>query len=181
MRLLELGSRLRSITVQIQTACRVCLTKLQELLFAPVQQDGGRMSLVQHAGVVSANTRRLLTKSLLTKDAMNNHCNPNSESPDSGPTDGSSPRLVAHRENSGPANLKTSETVRMWRGGPLRQFIAGDQHPGGSFIRYRNLILVGFAGSYLCDVCRRPAGGLYCVTQLKKWVQGNRQLSKVAP
>src|SRR5215813_5591492 len=86
--------------------------------------------------------------------------------------EGFSPGLVTTMENSGPANLKTNEIVRMWPGGPLRQFIVGDRHPGGSFIRYGNGILGGFAGSYVCDVCRRPAGGLYCVAQLKKWVCG---------
>jgi hypothetical protein len=95
-----------------------------------------------------------------------------SDSIESGPIEGSPSQFLTLMENSASANLKTMEIVRMWPGGPLRQFIVSDRHPGGSFIRHGNASPGGFAGSYTCDVCRRPAGGLYCVAQLKKWVCG---------
>ena len=75
-------------------------------------------------------------------------------------------------ENSAATTLETTETIRMWPSGPLRQFIFGNRHPSGSFIRHASAILTGYAGAYVCDVCRRPASGLYCVTQLEKWVCG---------
>jgi hypothetical protein len=91
---------------------------------------------------------------------------------ESGSIEGSSPGLLSLVEDSAPANLNSAETVRMWPGGPLRQYVAGDRHPGGSFIRHGKAISGGFVGSYVCDACRRPAGGLYSVAQLKKWVCG---------
>jgi hypothetical protein len=41
-----------------------------------------------------------------------------------------------------------------------------------NFIKYESLNLSGYAGSYVCDVCRRPTGGLYYIRSLKKWVCG---------
>src|SRR5262249_50882122 len=89
--------------------------------------------------------------------------------------EGSSPRLLTLICFA--PNFTIAEIVRMWPGGPLRQFIAGDRHPGGSFIRYGSTILIGFAGSYTCDVCRRSAGGLYCVAQLNDQLAHTLQTS----
>jgi hypothetical protein len=57
-------------------------------------------------------------------------------------------------------SLMTSPGVRrMWEGGPLRQF--SETQVNSHYIRYCSPFLTGFAGSYVCDRCRRPSAGVY--------------------
>jgi hypothetical protein len=48
---------------------------------------------------------------------------------------------------------------RMWHCGPLRQF--SETQVSCHYIRYSGRILTGYAGSYVCDRCRRACGGVY--------------------
>jgi hypothetical protein len=56
-------------------------------------------------------------------------------------------------------NSATNGARQMWEGGPLRQF--SDTQRGGHYIAYSSAILTGYAGSYVCDRCRRPSVGVY--------------------
>jgi hypothetical protein len=59
------------------------------------------------------------------------------------------------------ANTETDVrvTVRMWKGGPLRQM--GATKVSGAFIPYaRTINGCHFAGRYVCDGCQQPCGGI---------------------
>jgi hypothetical protein len=62
--------------------------------------------------------------------------------------------------------------VRMWDQGPLRQFARAEKRPASNYVPYQTANLTGFAGSYVCDVCRCPSTGIYRVLSLGKWVCG---------
>jgi hypothetical protein len=49
--------------------------------------------------------------------------------------------------------------VRMWDGGPLRQF--STTQVSSHYIRYCGRSLKGYAGAYVCDECKRPCKGVY--------------------
>lgn len=70
----------------------------------------------------------------------------------------------------------TITVARMWRNGPLRQFCALDSAPKdsrgrvqGNFLRYTSKTHDGFAGSYICENCRKVCDGVY---EVRKWVGG---------
>ncbi len=60
--------------------------------------------------------------------------------------------------------------ARMWLGGPLRQFTPTQAK--SHYIGYSGPILTGFAGSYICDGCKGPSGGVYLLPTVKKWLCG---------
>jgi hypothetical protein len=58
----------------------------------------------------------------------------------------------------------------MWDGGPLRQ--CSNRQAGGHYVAYSSPILTGYAGSYVCDQCKRPCAGVYLVGPAKSWLCG---------
>jgi hypothetical protein len=63
-----------------------------------------------------------------------------------------------------------NSVCRMWDGGPLRQF--SERQAGGHYVAYSSPILTGYAGSYVCDRCKRPCSGVYLAGPAKSWLCG---------
>jgi hypothetical protein len=82
------------------------------------------------------------------------------------------PEGGARREPSLPASPgKEPDGVRrMWNGGPLRQF--SDTQAKSHYIAYSGRFLTGYAGSYVCDRCRRPSPGVYLFKETHQWLCG---------
>jgi hypothetical protein len=64
------------------------------------------------------------------------------------------------------------EIQRMWPGGPLRHFSIEKRQPAGHYIAYSSPILTGWAGAYVCDLCRESSDGLYFARGEQKWLCG---------
>jgi hypothetical protein len=80
------------------------------------------------------------------------------------------------------------EPTRMWEGGPLREFVAGDKRPDSSWSPYHapERGLVGYTRSYVCERCQTSTVGVYRVMspldgqQTPLWVcSGCRELIRV--
>ena len=73
----------------------------------------------------------------------------------------------------GEINPTPKDIRRMWDGGPLRQF--SQTQVSSHYSGYYGAILRGYAGSYICDQCKRPSGGVYfCYLSesRKEWLCG---------
>ena len=68
------------------------------------------------------------------------------------------------------------EIRRMWSSGPLRLFCSGNTRPSGNFIPYASKNLGGYAGSYVCESCRKTCDGVYRVGN--QWLGGCCRKSK---
>jgi len=53
--------------------------------------------------------------------------------------------------------FQAGKHIRMWEGGPLRQF---SETRVSSYVSYSSPIMTGFAGSYICDACQRACKGV---------------------
>lgn len=63
------------------------------------------------------------------------------------------------RNNEASTEWDVRTTVRMWKGGPLRQMAA--TKVSGAFIPYAKTINgCHFAGRYVCDGCEQPCGAI---------------------
>ena len=78
----------------------------------------------------------------------------------------SSPSLSVQTAKS----TKQRHVIRMWNGGPLRQF--SGTKLSGHYVAYSSPILTGYAGSYVCDECQRPCAGVYFVRPVGVWLCG---------
>lgn len=80
------------------------------------------------------------------------------------------PEGGAGREQPLSAPLGTESVIRMWEGGPLRQF--SNKQAKSHYIAYSARFLKGYAGSYVCEGCLTPCPGVYRVEPLGIWVCG---------
>jgi hypothetical protein len=70
-----------------------------------------------------------------------------------------------------PSALPGKESlIRMWEGGPLRQF--GSTQAKSHYVAYSSPFLTGYTGSYVCERCEEPCAGVYHVQPLGIWVCG---------
>jgi hypothetical protein len=82
------------------------------------------------------------------------------------------PKGGVGREQSPSALLgrKSDGLRRMWEGGPLRQF--SKTQAKGHYVAYSGHFLTGYAGSYVCDQCRKPCAGIYYAKACQSWLCG---------
>jgi hypothetical protein len=60
--------------------------------------------------------------------------------------------------------------IRMWDGGPLRQFSRAQA--SSHYVGYSGPFKTGYAGSYICDRCQGASAGVYLATEAHKWLCG---------